>query len=106
MNPFFRLGGAGNSSLQVLWEDDERVFCRGECHADGHGSTVLAVLPAAEHPASATLDRLAHEYGLRNELDAAWAVQPLELVRERGRTLLVLKDPGGVPLDHLIGPPM
>jgi PAS domain S-box-containing protein len=106
MNPFFRLGGDGNSSLQVLWEDDERVFCRGECHADGHGSTVLAVLPAAEHPASATLDRLAHEYGLRNELDAAWAVQPLELVRERGRTLLVLKDPGGVPLDHLIGPPM
>jgi len=30
----------------------------------------------------------------------------LELVRERGQTMLVLKDPGGEPLDRLIGPPL
>ena len=74
-------------------------------HADADGS-VLAVLPAAEHPTPATLDRLAHEYGLKDELDGAWAVRPLELIRERGRTMLVLEDPGGEPLERLLGAPM
>jgi hypothetical protein len=72
-----------------MWEDDERVFCRGERRADGHRTAVLAVLPAAEHPAPATLDRLAREYELKDELDGAWAVRPLELVQERGRIMLV-----------------
>src|SRR5262249_40278401 len=31
---------------------------------------------------------------------------PLGLERERGQTMLVLNDPGGEPLDRLIGPPM
>jgi serine/threonine protein kinase len=53
-----------------------------------------------------TLDRLAHEYGLKDGLDGAWAVWPLELVRERGRTMLVLEDPGGEPLARLLGAPM
>ena len=67
---------------------------------------VLVVRPAAEHPSPATLDRLAHEYELRDELDAAWAAKPLELMRERGQTILLLKDPAGEPLDRLISPPM
>jgi len=49
---------------------------------------------------------LRHEYELRDELDGAWAVRPLELVREAGRTLLVLEDPGGEPLEGLLGAPM
>ena len=52
------------------------------------------------------LDRLAHEYGLKDALDGAWAVRPLELVRDRGQTMLVLEDPGGEPLDRLLGAPM
>ena len=71
-----------------------------------HRLAVLAVLPAAEHPPPASLARLAHEYGLKDELDGAWAVRPLELVRERGRTMLVLEDPGGEPLERLLGAPM
>jgi serine/threonine protein kinase len=39
-------------------------------------------------------------------LDGAWAARPLEMVREPGRTLLVLEDPGGEPLDRLLGRPM
>jgi serine/threonine protein kinase len=70
------------------------------------GGPVLAVLPATEHPTPATLDRLAHEYGLKDELDAAWAVRPLELVRERGRTMLVLEDPGSEPLERLLSAPL
>ncbi len=99
-------GADWNSDLPVLWTDGECAFCREERHIAGNGVGVLAVRPAAEHPSPATLDRLAHEYGLKDELDDAWAARPLELVTERGLTILVLKDPGGEPLDRLIGPPM
>src|SRR5580700_5822866 len=106
MNPSPWLGAGGVSNLQMLWEDGERVFCRGERHADGDRTAVLAVLAAAEHPTPATLDRLAREYGLKDELDGAWAVRPLELVRERGRIMLVLEDIRSEPLHRLLGPPM
>jgi hypothetical protein len=81
-----------DGSCQVSWQDSERVFCRWRrLGDDGNRRAVLFVVPAAEHPSSASLDRLAHEYGLRNELDRAWAVQPLELVRDGGRAMLVLE---------------
>jgi PAS domain S-box-containing protein len=97
----------GNSGLQVLWEDGDRVLCRGWRNGvDGERNAVLAVFPAAEHPTPGSLSRLAHEYGLKDDLDGAWAVRPLALVREGGRTMLVLDDPGGEPLDRLLGPQM
>jgi len=104
MNPSSWFGADGDSSLQVLWEDGERVFCRRESHADYYRA--LAVLPAAEHPTPATLDRLTREYGLKDELDGAWAVRPLELVRENGRIMLVLEDTSSEPLDLMLGAPM
>src|ERR1700737_4778005 len=106
MNPSSWFGAGGDSSLQVLWGDGERVFCRGKSHADGDQAAVLVVLPVAEHPTPATLDRLAREYGLKHVLDGAWAVRPLELVRERGRIMLVLEDTRSEPLDRLLGVPM
>jgi PAS domain S-box-containing protein len=99
--------GAGGDSLQVLQEDGERVFCRAWRAADnGERTAVLAVVPASERPTPAIIGRLAHECGLKDELDSAWAVRPLELQRDRGRTILVLEDPGGEPLDRLLGAPM
>jgi PAS domain S-box-containing protein len=96
-----------NSSFQILWEDGERVVCRGRrLGADDNWKAVLAMLPAGEQPAPSSLDRLAHEYELKDELDGAWAVRPLELVHEGGRTMLVLEDPGGEPLATLLGEPM
>jgi PAS domain S-box-containing protein len=90
-----------------LWEDGERVFHRARRDgADGDRNTVLVVLPAAERPTRDTLDRLRHEYGLKDDLDDSWAVLPLELVHERGQTMLVLRDPAGEPLDRLLGPPV
>src|ERR1700704_546097 len=106
MNPTSWFGVDGDSNLQVLWEDGERVFCRRESHADGYRAAVLAVRPAAEHPAPAILDGLAREYELKDELDGAWAVRPLALVRERGRTMLVLEDTGSEPLHRLLGAPL
>jgi PAS domain S-box-containing protein len=94
-------------SFRPLWEDGDRILCRGHRRsADGDEDTVLAVLPATEHPPPASLERLAHEYSLKDELDPAWAVRPLELVRERGRTMLVLEDPGSELLGQLLGAPL
>src|SRR5215469_12190510 len=96
-----------DDSSPVLWEDGERVFRRARRQDDGgKRSTVLIVHPAAEHPSRATLDRLTHEYELRDELDGSWAVRPLDLVRDAGRTMLVLEDTAGEPLDQLLGAPM
>src|SRR6266403_1610708 len=106
LNPSTLFDTRGSSSFQILWEDGERVFYRGVSRADADGPAVLAVLPAAEHPKPATLDRLAHESGLKDELDRAWAARPLELIRERGWTMLVLENAGGEPLERLLGAPL
>src|SRR6516165_4998848 len=107
MNPPSWFDAGVGSDLQVFWEDGERIFCRARRDgADGDCNSVLAILLAVEHPTPDSLKRLTNEYALKGELDDAWAVRPLDLVRERGRTLLVLKDPGGVPLDRLLGSPM
>ena len=63
-------------------------------------------LSAAEYPTPGFVDRLAHEYALKDELDGGSAARPLALVREHGRTMLVLEDPGGAPLDRLLGRPL
>ena len=107
MEQSFPFGARGKDGLQVLWEDGDRVFCRGwREDSDGSRGSVLVVLPAAERPLPASLARLAHEYELRDELDAAWAARPLALAREGGRTALLLEDLGGEPLERLNGAPM
>src|SRR6516225_5990882 len=96
---------AGNR--QALSEDRDRILYRGSLHDTvGGPAGVLIVVPAAEHPAPAVLERLAKEYALRDELDPGWAARPLELKRERGRVMLVLEDPGGEPLDGLLTAPL
>src|SRR5882724_6223630 len=107
MNLSPSLGAGGVSRLTVLLEDGERVLCRGwRDDGDGDGTAVLAVLSASEHPAPAFVDQLAHEYGLKDELDGRSAARPLALVREHGRTMLLLEDPGGGSLAPLLGRPM
>jgi PAS domain S-box-containing protein len=94
------------NDFETLWEDGERVFSRVQWPAEGSGETRLIARPAVAQPSPASLGRLAHEFGLKDELDGAWAVRPLALVREGGGTLLVLEDPGGEPLWRLLGAPM
>ena len=43
---------------------------------------------------------------MKDELDAAWAVRPIELNGERDRPTPVLEDPGGEPLARLLGSPL
>ena len=73
---------------------------RGDRHA------FMPVPSGAEHPTLESIHRLTHEYELKDHLDAAWALRPVELVRERGRTMLVVDFAGGEPLDRLIRQPM
>src|SRR6516165_5259045 len=96
-----------DGSSQVLWEDGERVFSRGwRLDDNGNRLAVLLVTPAADHPSRSRLDRLTHEYELKDELDSAWAARPLALMRDAGRTVLVLDDLGGEPLVRLLGSPL
>src|ERR1700733_14489627 len=93
--------------LEILSEDGGLVFGRAWREGTGDGrKNVLIVLPASEQAAPTTIDRLAHEYSFKDELDGTWAVRPLELVRDRGRTFLVLEDPGGELLSAHLGTPM
>jgi serine/threonine protein kinase len=84
LNDGYSVGGS-----ELLWEDGERVFRRGWRLDDSGKRPVLLVMPAAEHPSRSSLDRLTHEYELRDKLDRAWA-----------------EDAGGEPLDRLLGVPM
>src|ERR1700722_6732456 len=92
---------------QVLWEDTERVFCRLlRPNAEGNRHAFIPLLAGAEHPTPESIDRLTQEYELKDYLDSAWALRPLELLREPGRTMLVVEYAGGEPLNRLIGEPM
>jgi PAS domain S-box-containing protein len=102
-----QFSASGIGGLVVLSEDAGIVLGRGWREGTGGGrGNVLVVLAASVQPALTTIDRLAHEYSFRDELDSTWAVRPLELVRDRGQSILVLEDPGGELLGELLGTPM
>src|SRR5580658_8669067 len=86
--------------LEPLREGADFTLYRGEERANQR--RILAVAVAAEQPSPQSIRRLEHEYSLAAELDATWAAQPLTLARHQGRVILVLKDPGGEPLDRVI----
>jgi PAS domain S-box-containing protein len=93
--------------LQVLREDGGLVFCRGWRNGtEGGRDGVLIVRAISEQPTLTTVERLTHEYSLKQELDSTWAARPLELVQDRGQSILVLEDPGGEFLGGLLGPSM
>ena len=104
--------GRGESSLELsdyvlelLREDEEFILYRGRArHAEA--ASVLLLAPASTRPAPETLKKIEREYSFRSELDATWAVRPLALSHYEGRSVLVLENPGGEPLDRLIQGPM
>src|SRR5882762_8461045 len=86
--------------LEPIREGPDFTLYRGRQH--GNPSPVLAVTLAAEDPSPHSLQRLEHEYSLAADLDAAWAAKPLALTRHEGRTILLLTEPGGEPLDRIL----
>ncbi len=94
--------------LKTVREDGEFILYRasGKSQTDGSLCPLLVLAPASKRPAPATLRKMEHEFSLKAELDRAWAVQPLALTPYQGRSTLLLEDPGGEPLDELLGAPM
>jgi serine/threonine protein kinase len=64
------------------------------------------LLVAADDTSPGCVERLEHEYALKSELDADWGARPVALTHDNGRVALVLEDPGGMPLDRLLGHPL
>jgi PAS domain S-box-containing protein len=71
----------------------------------GNGLTPI-LLVAAEETSLACIQRLEHEHALKSELDADWSARPIALTHYNDRMTLVLEDPGGAPLDRLLGRPL
>ena len=87
--------------FEALRKDDEFILYRGRNEEEI--SQVLVLVPATEEPESKSLKRLEHEYSLKGELDPAWAARPIAITFHWNRPVLVLEDPGGIPLDELLG---
>src|ERR1700747_3715450 len=90
---------------ETLREDEGLAFYRGR-RDDGELPAILSLAPVSEHPDPAILERLEHEYSLRDELDSDWAARPLALALREVRPILILEAPAGEPLDRLLGQPM
>jgi predicted ATPase/transcriptional regulator with GAF, ATPase, and Fis domain len=86
--------------MEPLREGADFTLYRGR--ERGNQTPVLAVALAAEQPSPQSIRLLEHEYSLAAELDEAWAAKPLALTRHQGRTVLILKDPGGECLDRVL----
>jgi PAS domain S-box-containing protein len=97
------VAASSGHALEILWEDGDFVLSRGVW--DGEGFPLLAAMPSSAQPSPETLARLQHAYSLREELDPAWACQPVRLELHKGRLTLLNKDPGGEPLLRLTGRP-
>ena len=91
-------------TFEVLRKEEEFTLYRGRSEDDA--SRVLLLSPVVEYPRPESLKRLEHAYSLREELDLAWAARPIAIARHWDRPVLVLEDPGGVPLDQLLGQPL
>src|ERR1700726_4524569 len=95
-------------TLETLHNHGEFVLCRGfpRTGSNPHPPSVLVLMSRSAHPRPESVRMMEHEHSLRAELDSAWAVPPVELTQHEGRTVLVLEDPGGEPLDQLVATPM
>src|SRR6202140_4157165 len=92
--------GSSGYVLVPLRESADFTLYRGRKHDDP--SPVLAIALSTEQPSPQSIRRLEHEYSFAAELDPAWAAKPLAITCHEGRTILILKDPGGEPLDRIL----
>ena len=88
-----------NYVLEPLREGEEYILYSGR--RDGELPAILVVAPVSEYPALESLERLEHEYSLRDELDSDWAARPLALTHHLGRTMLVLDSSAWLPAYRL-----
>jgi PAS domain S-box-containing protein len=98
---------ASERRTEVLWEDGDITFYRAlRTNPDGRRTSMLAARATGSPPTAASLERLSHEHGFKDQLDGTWALRPLELVRQDDRTVLLFEDVGGNPLQQMLGKPL
>ena len=85
--------------FEALRKDEEFILYRGR--SEDAPVKVLVLSPVVEYPTPESLKRLEHAYSLREELNPRWAARPIAMACHWDRTVLVLEDPGGVPLDQV-----
>ena len=85
--------------VELIRESDEGALYRATRPATP--STILVKI--AKQSNAFGLERLENEYSLASELEPSWAVRPTLLTRDRLDVTLFLEDPGGQPLDLLLG---
>lgn len=90
--------------LERLREDADSGLYRARDRVTG--GTMLLVLPSPRQFMSQVLERFERESRLASGLDPAWAIQPIGLGSVNGRPALILHDPGGLPLEAMLGRPM
>src|SRR5208283_3675091 len=98
-------GAIQDRDLTILIEDGERKVYRGWRQA-GIAAPLLAVIPTEAQPGRAILARFDHEFELADEIDREWALRPRALIHDGARTVLLLEDLGGEPLESVLGAPM
>lgn len=83
----------GEYALDPLRRDEEFILYRGRHRSgkDGERLSILRLSPVSQYPPPKTVNKLGHEYSLRSELDAAWAVLHLDLSRQNERIAPMLE---------------
>jgi hypothetical protein len=87
--------------FEALRKDEEFILYRARNEEDL--SQVLVQAPPKEEAAPESLKRLEHQCSLKEDLDSTWAARPIAITFHWNRPVLVLEDPGGIPLDQLLG---
>jgi PAS domain S-box-containing protein len=86
--------------FEALRKDEEFVLYRGQRR--DVASRILVLAPARQRPLPESLKRLENENSLKEQLDPTWATRPVAIAAHWDRTVLLLEDPGGVPLRQLL----
>jgi predicted ATPase/signal transduction histidine kinase len=89
---------------ETLWNDERGGVYRAFRTGDGARVLLRSLDPERCRPSD--LDRLRHEYEISSALELRGTVRAIALESHQGLPVVVLEDPGGVPLSRLIEGPM
>ncbi|MFH5254079.1 AAA family ATPase [Burkholderia semiarida] len=96
-----------DTAPSIIPEDDGISHSRA-CFTNAEGRRIPVVVVRPRRGASDTIavEHLLNEYRMRDQLDGAWALRPLELQRQGDSVALILENSAGVSLEQLLSEPL